>query len=51
MIFGAFVAALMNWNDLIAGSASSNGLLLVASIVLILAWKTAGYFGFDVVSG
>jgi thiosulfate dehydrogenase [quinone] large subunit len=53
LIIGAFVgvaaffAALLNWNFIMAGSASSNGLLLVGAIVLILAWKTAGYFGFD----
>jgi thiosulfate dehydrogenase [quinone] large subunit len=43
----AFFAALMNWNYIMAGSASSNGLLLVGAIVLILAWKTAGYYGLD----
>lgn len=53
LIIGAFVgiaaffAALMNWNYIMAGSASSNGLLLVGAIVLILAWKTAGYYGAD----
>ncbi len=53
LIIGAFVgiaavfAALMNWNYIMAGSASSNGLFLVAAIALILAWKTAGYYGFD----
>ena len=30
-----------------AGSASTNGLLLVGAIVLILAWKVAGYYGAD----
>jgi len=43
----AFFAALMNWNFIMAGSASSNGLLLVGAILLILAWKTAGYYGAD----
>lgn len=43
----AFFAALMNWNYIMAGSASTNGLLLVGAIVLILAWKTAGYYGAD----
>ncbi len=53
LILGAFVgiaavfAALMNWNYIMAGSASSNGLFLVAAISLILAWKTAGYYGLD----
>jgi thiosulfate dehydrogenase [quinone] large subunit len=53
LILGAFVgvaaffAALLNWNFIMAGSASSNGLLLVGAIVLLLAWKTAGYYGLD----
>jgi thiosulfate dehydrogenase (quinone) large subunit len=53
LILGAFVgiaaffAALMNWNFIMAGSASTNGLLLVGAILLILAWKNAGYFGAD----
>jgi thiosulfate dehydrogenase [quinone] large subunit len=32
-----------------AGAASTNGLLLVVAILLILAWKTAGYIGADFV--
>lgn len=53
LIVGAFVgiaalfAALMNWNFIMAGSASTNGLLLIGAIVLVLAWKTAGYLGAD----
>lgn len=53
LIAGAFVgiaalfAALMNWNFIMAGSASTNGLLLVGAIVLVLAWKNAGYLGAD----
>jgi thiosulfate dehydrogenase [quinone] large subunit len=43
----AFFAALMNWNFIMAGSASTNGLLLVGAILLILAWKIAGYYGLD----
>jgi thiosulfate dehydrogenase [quinone] large subunit len=43
----AFFAALMNWNFIMAGSASTNGLLLVGAIVLVLAWKIAGYYGAD----
>lgn len=43
----AFFAALMNWNFIMAGSASTNGLLLIGAIALILAWKTAGYYGID----
>jgi thiosulfate dehydrogenase [quinone] large subunit len=53
LIIGAFVGiaaffgAFMNWNFIMAGSASSNGLLLVLSILLVLAWKVAGYYGAD----
>lgn len=43
----AFFAALMNWNFIMAGSASTNGLLLLGAIILVLAWKTAGYYGLD----
>jgi thiosulfate dehydrogenase [quinone] large subunit len=41
--FGGF----MNWNFMMAGSASVNPMYLVISILLILAWKVAGYFGLD----
>ena len=53
LIIGAFVGiaaffgAFMNWNFIMAGSASSNGLLLVLTIFLVLAWKVAGYYGAD----
>jgi thiosulfate dehydrogenase [quinone] large subunit len=53
LILGAFVgiaaafAAFINWNYLMAGSNSSNPLLLIGAILLILAWKTAGYYGLD----
>ncbi len=43
----AFFGGVMNWNFIMAGSASSNGLLLVVAVFLILAWKTAGYWGLD----
>ena len=43
----AFFAALMNWNFIMAGSASTNGLMLLGAVTLILAWKTAGYYGLD----
>ena len=45
--FSAFFGAAMNWNFIMAGAASTNGLLLVAAVLLILAWKTAGYIGAD----
>jgi thiosulfate dehydrogenase [quinone] large subunit len=53
LILGAFVGiaaffgAFMNWNFIMAGSASINGLLLIAAALLILAWKVAGYIGLD----
>ena len=43
----AFFGAFMNWNFIMAGSASTNPLLFVAAILLLLAWKTAGYYGVD----
>jgi thiosulfate dehydrogenase [quinone] large subunit len=43
----AFFGGFMNWNYIMAGSASTNPLLFLAAILLILAWKTAGYWGFD----
>ncbi|MFN8418597.1 MAG: DoxX family protein [Anaerolineae bacterium] len=43
----AFLGMFMNWNYIMAGSASTNAMLMVAAVLLILAWKTAGYFGVD----
>ena len=43
----AFFSGFMNWNFMMAGSASTNPLLFVAAVVLILAWKVAGYVGAD----
>jgi thiosulfate dehydrogenase [quinone] large subunit len=43
----AFFGALMNWNFLMAGTASTNPVLLLLGIFLILAWKVAGYIGLD----
>jgi thiosulfate dehydrogenase [quinone] large subunit len=43
----AFVGAFMNWNYIMAGSASRNGLYALGAMLLILAWKTAGYYGLD----
>jgi thiosulfate dehydrogenase (quinone) large subunit len=43
VFFGAF----MNWNFMMAGTASINPLLFTLSIFLILAWKTAGWLGAD----
>lgn len=43
----AFFGALMNWNFMMAGSASSNPMLFIIAVGLILAWKVAGYIGLD----
>lgn len=43
----AFFGALMNWNFMMAGSASSNPLLFVVAIGIVMAWKIAGYIGLD----
>ncbi len=43
----AFFGAFMNWNFLMAGTVSTNPILLVISILLLLAWKTAGWWGLD----
>lgn len=43
----AFLGAFMNWNYLMAGSASTNPILFVAALLLMFAWKTAGYYGLD----
>ncbi len=43
----AFFGAFMNWNYLMAGSASINPILFVGAILLMFAWKTAGYYGLD----
>ena len=53
LILGAFVGLaatgglLMNLAFLFAGTTSTNPLLAVLSILLILAWKNAGYVGLD----
>jgi thiosulfate dehydrogenase [quinone] large subunit len=53
LILGAFVGvaavagAFMNLNFMLAGSASTNPVLLLLGILLVLAWKTAGYIGLD----
>ena len=42
-LFGSF----LNLNYLLAGAVSINPLLFVPAIFLILAWKTAGWWGLD----
>jgi thiosulfate dehydrogenase (quinone) large subunit len=43
----AFMGAFMNWNFMMAGTASVNPVLFTLSILLILAWRTAGWWGLD----
>lgn len=43
----AFAGSFMNWNFIMAGAASSNGLMLALSVLIILAWKVAGWYGLD----
>jgi thiosulfate dehydrogenase [quinone] large subunit len=53
LILGAFVGiaaffgAFMNWNFVMAGAASTNGMLFAIAVLLILAWKVAGWYGLD----
>ncbi len=53
LILGAFVGiaaffgAFMNWNFMMAGTASINPLMFAITIFLILAWKNAGWWGLD----
>ena len=37
----------MNWNFMMAGTASTNPVLMVLAVGLMLAWKVAGYYGAD----
>ena len=43
----AFFAGFMNWNFIMAGSASVNGVFFGLAVLLVLAWKIAGYIGLD----
>jgi thiosulfate dehydrogenase [quinone] large subunit len=43
----AFFGAFMNINFMLAGTASTNPVLFTVAILLILAWKVAGYYGVD----
>jgi thiosulfate dehydrogenase [quinone] large subunit len=43
----AFFGAFMNWNFIMAGAASTNGMLLVLAMLLVLGWKVAGWYGLD----
>jgi thiosulfate dehydrogenase [quinone] large subunit len=43
----AFFGATMNFNFMLAGSSSTNPVLFALAILLILAWKVAGWWGVD----
>lgn len=43
----AFFGALMNFNFMLAGSASTNPVLFFLALGLIMAWKISGYVGLD----
>jgi thiosulfate dehydrogenase [quinone] large subunit len=43
----AFLGGFMNWNYMMAGTASVNPMLFALSVLVILAWKTAGWWGLD----
>ena len=43
----AFFGGFMNWNFMMAGSASTNPMLFVLAVGLILAWKVSGHIGAD----
>lgn len=42
-VFGAF----MNYNYLLSGAVSTNPILLLIALLLVVAWKTAGWWGLD----
>lgn len=43
----AFFGAFMNWNFIMAGAASTNAVLFTLAVLLMLAWKVAGWYGLD----
>jgi thiosulfate dehydrogenase [quinone] large subunit len=43
----AFFGGFMNWNYMMAGSASINPMMLLGSFGILLAWKVAGQIGVD----
>jgi thiosulfate dehydrogenase [quinone] large subunit len=43
----AFFGGFMNWNFMMAGSASTNPMLFILAILLILGWKVVGWWGLD----
>lgn len=45
--FAALAGAFMNMNFMLAGSASSNPVLFVLAVLILMAWKVAGIIGVD----
>ena len=43
----AFFGTLMNFNFMLAGTASTNPVLFGLAVFLVLGWKVAGYMGLD----
>jgi thiosulfate dehydrogenase [quinone] large subunit len=43
----AFFGVTMNMSFLLAGSASTNPVMAMLALLVILAWKVAGYYGLD----
>ena len=43
----AFLGAMMNFSFIFAGVAGINPVMLLASLILILAWRVAGWYGAD----
>ena len=44
---GALVAAFLNFNFMLAGSAGVNPMYFLLAVVLVMAWKNAGWWGLD----
>ncbi len=45
--FAVLAGAFMNMNFMLAGSASSNPVLFVLAVLILMAWKVAGIIGVD----
>ncbi len=43
----AFFGVFMNMNFLLAGTVSANPIFLALGLLLVLAWRTAGWYGLD----
>lgn len=43
----AFFGGVMNWSFMMAGTASTNPLLFIVAISLMMAWRVSGYLGAD----